>query len=130
MLPPLVKSKALSALPRHWRWADVLGASKASGRRSPLASGSDRRVSCQSGSKWRSYHFTYSSTIAHVAGWVVMSSIGPSPITHTLRPSRKLSRYSAPVRILLHFYGLRSTPWQQPIVAFQMATAIHGSTNH
>src|ERR687896_223239 len=67
MLPPLVKSKALSALPRHWRWADVLGASKASGRRSPLASGSDRRVSCQAGSKWRSYHFTYSSTITPVA---------------------------------------------------------------
>src|SRR5689334_9599878 len=40
--------------------------------------------------------------MAHVAGCVVTSSTRPSPSTQTLRPSRRnVSRYSAPVRIIL-----------------------------
>ena len=37
--------------------------------------------------------------LPRVAGWVVISAIDPSPITHTLRPSLRLSRYSSPVII-------------------------------
>src|SRR5919106_245976 len=37
--------------------------------------------------------------MAWVAGCVAKSSTRPSPITQTLRPSRRLSRYSAPVRM-------------------------------
>src|SRR5262252_10848578 len=39
--------------------------------------------------------------MARVAGCVVTSSIRPAPMTQTLRPSRRLSRYSAPVRITI-----------------------------
>src|ERR1700730_15967672 len=56
-------------------------------------------MSRHSGSKCRSYQATYSSTIARGAGCVVTSSTRPSPSTHSLRPSRRASRYSAPVRI-------------------------------
>src|SRR5262245_626244 len=56
-------------------------------------------MSCHSGSKWRPYQQTYSSTIARVAGCVVTSSTRPSPRIQTRRPSRRLSRYWAPVRI-------------------------------
>src|SRR5690242_1478397 len=58
-------------------------------------------MSCQAGSRWRSYQATYSSTIARVAGCVVTSSTRPSPMTQTRLPSRSASRYSAPVRIVL-----------------------------
>src|SRR5215468_12562742 len=54
---------------------------------------------CQAGAKCRSYHATYSSTIARVAGCAVTSSTRPSPMIQTRRPSRRLSRYWAPVRI-------------------------------
>src|SRR5262245_11958669 len=37
--------------------------------------------------------------MARVAGCVVTSAMRPAPMTQTLRPSRRLSRYSAPVRI-------------------------------
>ena len=47
------------------------------------------RLRGQAGSRWRSYQAAYSSTIAYVAGCVVTSSTWPSPITHTLRPSRR-----------------------------------------
>src|SRR5437870_7973829 len=57
-------------------------------------------MSRHSGSKCRSYQATYSSTIARVAGCVVTSSTRPSPSTQSLRPSRRASRYSAPVRIV------------------------------
>src|SRR5262245_32828442 len=38
--------------------------------------------------------------MAQVAGCVVTSATRPSPIIHTLRPSCRLSRYSAPVRMI------------------------------
>ncbi len=44
------------------------------------ASGGASRISCHAGSWWRSYQATYSSTIGRVAGWIVTSSISPSPI--------------------------------------------------
>src|SRR5438270_3915435 len=71
------------------------------------ASGGRIAISCQAGSRWRSYQATYSSTIAAVAGCVVTSSTRPSPITKTRRPSRRASRYSAPVlmRPLFVFAG-------------------------
>src|SRR5207248_11221567 len=81
------------------RSSERVGATNAHGDRRPSASGGVRTTSCQAGSKWRSYHSTYSSTIARVAGWTVTSSTAPSPTIHTRRPSRRLSRYSLPVLI-------------------------------
>src|SRR5215471_20064471 len=81
------------------RSSELVGKKKASGIRSPLASGDVRSTSCHTGSKWRSYQMAYCCTIAQVAGCVVTSSTRPSPITQTLRPSCRLSTYSAPVRM-------------------------------
>src|SRR5215469_6792943 len=68
--------------------------------RSVRASGGRIAMSCHAGSRCRSYQATYSSTIARVAGCVVTSSMSPSPITQTRRPSRSACRYSVPVLIL------------------------------
>src|SRR5262245_8675255 len=79
------------------RSAAPRGVANAQGGRTPRASGGARTMSCHSGSPWRSYQATYSSTMGRVAGCRVTSSTSPSPTIHTRRPSRRASRYSAPL---------------------------------
>src|SRR5215472_16185210 len=98
--------------PMPGRSSALVGTAYAQGLRSPRVSGGEKRTSSHSGSKCRSYQATYSSTIARVAGCVVTSSIRPSPMTQTRRPSRNAARYSAPVLILAPTVaGLPTSPW-------------------
>ncbi len=100
MLPALRKVVFAKDRPMPTRSSrESAAATKAQGSAHRSASAGASSTSCQAGSKCRSYQATYSSTMALVAGCVVTSSTSPSPITQTLRPSRKASRYSAPVRM-------------------------------
>src|SRR6266404_3028505 len=97
MLPALKNVVFEKDRPMPIRSSNFFGSTYAQGTRSPPTFGGASSTSCQAGSRWRSYQAAYSSTIARVAGWVVTSSAQPSPMTQTLRPSRRASRYSSPV---------------------------------
>src|SRR4030095_215199 len=97
MFPALRKLVAAYERPMARRSAALRGVANAQGARAPRASGGARTTSCHSGSRWRSYQATYSSTMGRVAGCRVTSSPTPSLMIQPRRPSRRPSRYSAPL---------------------------------
>src|SRR4029453_17376260 len=97
MFPALRKLVAAYERPMARRSAALRGVANAQGARAPRASGGARTTSCHSGSRWRAYQATYSSPMGRVAGCRVTSSTRPSPMIQTRRPSRRPSRYSAPL---------------------------------